>query len=224
MPDGSIALRRDDSCGFDAIFAAIGLSRVDVVDPVGVPEVEPDDVPLVDPPDDVPEVDPDDVPPVDPVGVVVVEPEGAVDVLCGLPCVEAVVVFGLPLVFGLPVVFWLVIFGPLVVFGPVVIDFALVVVGLVDFGLPCGLAGALGPWVCGAAPFGPDAVTGAVVSDAIATTLRASRLAYMAVSLRPVSRQGGYPTSREMWTIIGRNCGEGDVGRDRIGSFYTLFE
>src|ERR1051325_7151116 len=111
MPDGSIALRRDDSCGFDAIFAAIGLSGVDVVDPVGVPEGEPDDVPLV-----------------DPVGVVVVDPDGAVDVLCGLPCVDVVVVFGPPLVFG----------------------------------LPCEFAGALGPWVCGAAPFGPDAITGAV--------------------------------------------------------------
>src|SRR5436190_1207243 len=128
MPEGSIALIRDDSCGFDAIFAAIGLGGVDVVDPEDVPEVEPDDVPLVDPLD------------------VVVDPVGAVDVLCGLPCVEVVVVFG-PLV---------------VVFGPLVIDFALVVVGLVDFGLPC----VLGPWVCGAA-FGPDAITGTAVSDAI---------------------------------------------------------
>ena len=32
MPAGSIVLIRDDSCGFDAIFAAIGLSAVDVVD------------------------------------------------------------------------------------------------------------------------------------------------------------------------------------------------
>ncbi len=148
---GSIALMRDDSCGFDAIFAAIGLSGAGVVDPEDVPEVDPDDVPLVDP-EDVPEVDPDDVPLVDPLEVglvdpldVVVDPVGAVDVLCGLPCVEVVVAFGLPLVFGLPVVFWLVIvFGP-DVFGPLVIDFAVMVVGLVDFGLPCGLAFVLGP-------------------------------------------------------------------------------
>ena len=191
---GSIALIFDDSCGFDAIFDAIGFSCVVVVVVGVVPVVDPDDVPVVDPLDDVGLVDPLDV--------VVVEPEGAVDVLWGLPCVEVVVVFGL-----------------LVVFGPLVVGFGLEIVGLVAFGLPC----VLGPCVCGAAPFGP-AVTGTAVSDAIATTLRASRVACMAVSLRCAVGQSGYRAGPEMWTIIGRNFSEADVVRDRIGSLYTLFE
>jgi hypothetical protein len=111
MPAGSIAAIFEESCGFDAIFCAIGLSGVGVFEPVvepGVVEVEPfDDVePLVNPfavdPDPlvVDDVEPFvvevfdpvefvvvDVVPVPVVGLVVVD-----DDLCGLPCVLVVVV------------------------------------------------------------------------------------------------------------------------------------
>ena len=103
MPAGSIAVIFDESCGFEAIFCAIGFGGVvDVDDP---PVFEPLDVepPVVEPPVvELPVVEPDvvDGDPLvdDPLVVDVDEVVGpvVVAVLCALPRLFVVVVFDEP--------------------------------------------------------------------------------------------------------------------------------